>query len=49
MQWNNFACTSPPQSKILMNEQTNSRKSKSKNQHTLSSQRFKHYKDDSPF
>ncbi len=44
MQWKDFACTSPPQSKILLNENSNSRKSKTKNQHTLSSNRFRHHK-----
>jgi hypothetical protein len=44
MQWKDFACTSPPQSKILLRDNTNSRKSKTKNQHTLSSNKFIHHK-----
>lgn len=53
MQWNNFACTSPPQAKTLAHDQALpgqlKSKSKSKNQHTVSSHKFRHHKEDSPF
>lgn len=53
MQWNNFACTSPPQSKTIfqdsaVNPQHTKSKSKSQKQLTRSSHKFRPLKPESP-